>query len=68
MIDKKFIGHRFAMHAATVESGRLRFFAKAIGGTDPVYFDEDAARAAAYRALPTPPTFLFCLNLVEGPR
>ena len=62
MIDKKFIGHRFAMHSATVESGRLRFFAKAIGETDPIYFEEEAARVAGYRALPAPPTFLFCLN------
>jgi hypothetical protein len=46
-----------------VEKGRLRFFAKAIGQTDPVYTDEAAARAAGHPALPVPPTFLFCLEM-----
>lgn len=62
MIDKSHIGHRFPSHSAVVEAGRLRFFAKAIGNVDPVYSDESAARAAGYRALPAPPSFLFCLN------
>ena len=46
-----------------VERGRLRFFAKAIGETDPVYTDETAARAAGHPSLPVPPTFLFCLEM-----
>jgi hypothetical protein len=62
MIDKSHIGHVFSPHVAAVEAGRLRFFAKSIGETDPVYTDVDAAIAAGYRALPAPPTFLFCLN------
>jgi hypothetical protein len=41
-----------------VERGRLRFFARTIGLTDPVYFDLDAARRAGHRDLPVPPTFL----------
>lgn len=41
-----------------VERGRLRLFAKAIGETNPVYFDLDAARAAGYPDLPAPPSFL----------
>jgi hypothetical protein len=44
-------------------SGRLRFFAKAIGQTDPVYTDDAAARAAGHPDLPVPPTFLFCLEM-----
>lgn len=46
-----------------VETGFLKFFAKATGETDPVYFDEDAARAAGHPALPAPPTYLFSLAL-----
>ena len=41
-----------------VERGRLRFFAKTIGLTDPIYLDVDAARRAGHRDLPVPPTFL----------
>ena len=63
MIDKKFIGAALTPHTVTVEPGRLRFFAKAIGETDPVYTDEAAAKAAGHRGLPVPPTFLFCLDM-----
>jgi hypothetical protein len=41
-----------------VERGRLRFFARTVGLTDPIYFDVEAARAAGHRDLPVPPTFL----------
>ena len=47
----------------TVEAGFLKFFAKATGETDPVYFDADAARAAGHPAIPAPPTYLFSLAL-----
>ena len=50
---------------AEIEKGRLRFFAKAIGETDPVYADEAAARAAGHPALPVPPTYLFCAEMTE---
>ncbi|HUD51640.1 MaoC family dehydratase N-terminal domain-containing protein [Parvibaculum sp.] len=63
MIDRKFIGYEFAPAIAEVEKGRLRFFAKATGNADPIYFDEEAARAAGYKSLPVPPTFFFCLEM-----
>lgn len=66
MIDKQFIGHVMPRFSALVEAGRLRFFAKATGQTDPVYSDEAAARAAGHPGLPVPPTFLFCLEM-ESP-
>ena len=50
-------------HSVDVEKGRLRFFAKAIGETDPVYTDEEAAHAAGYRSLLAPPTMAFCLEM-----
>jgi acyl dehydratase len=49
-----------------VEAGRLRFYAKATGQTDPIYTDEVAARAAGHPALPVPLSFLFCLEM-ESP-
>lgn len=66
MIDKRFIGHTMPAFSAEVEKGRLRFFAKATGQTDPVYTDEAAALALGYPSLPVPPTFLFCLEM-ESP-
>lgn len=62
MADKSLIGRSTGVTTSEVEKGRLRFFAKAIGETDPVYSDEEAARAAGYRSLPVPPTFLMCLE------
>jgi acyl dehydratase len=63
MLDRHLIGKPLGTRTIAVESGRLRFFAKAIGETDPIYFDPAAARAAGHRALPVPPTFLFCLEI-----
>ncbi|RBQ18416.1 MaoC family dehydratase [Spongiactinospora rosea] len=57
---------RFAPLTIDLERGRLRFFAKATGQTDPVYHDLDAARQAGHPDLPVPPTFFFGLDL-EGP-
>ena len=62
MLDVSKKGLAIAPHSATVEAGRLRFFAQSIGETDPVYVDEEAAKAAGYTSLPVPPTFLFSLD------
>ena len=62
MTDKNLIGHKTGAYSVDVEKGRLRFFAKAIGETDPVYTDEAAAKAAGHESLPVPPTFLKCLE------
>lgn len=65
MLDTSLIGHEFPSFTAEVEKGRLKFFAKAIGETNPVYTDEVAALEAGYRALPAPPTFTMVLDM-EG--
>ncbi len=61
MADKSLIGHVTAQGSVEVEKGKLRFFAKAIGETDPVYSNEAAAKDAGHKSLPVPPTFLMCL-------
>ena len=66
MIDRRHIGHQLPPFQVEVEKGRLRFFAKATGQTDPVYIDEAAAHDAGHPGLPVPPTFLFCLEM-EAP-
>ena len=65
MADKSLIGRSLGVTTCEVEKGRLRFFAKAIGETDPVYTDEALARHAGHRSLPVPPSFLMCLE-AEG--
>jgi len=60
MIDPKHIGALVSRHTAEVEAGRLRFFAKATGQTDPRYVN---VAAALRRGDPAPPTFLYCLDM-----
>jgi acyl dehydratase len=63
MVDFVQIGYRHPAHSVDVEQGKLRFFAKAIGETHPVYVDEAAARAAELSGLAAPPTYAFSLEL-----
>jgi hypothetical protein len=63
MIDKNLIGHEFEAVTLPVEEGRLRFVAKSIGETNPIYSDPEAARKAGHPALPAPPTFVFMLEV-----
>jgi hypothetical protein len=51
---RKYIGYRFTPVTATVESGRLRFFRKAIG----------EMRQDDFRTIP--PTYLFCLEMMDA--
>jgi hypothetical protein len=66
VIDRRFVGWELPRVTADVERGRLRAFAKAIGETDPVYFSADAAREAGYRDIPAPPTYSFCLEMMDA--
>jgi len=59
MVDKKFIGYEVPPTLWDVEKGRIRFFAEVIGNADPIYLDEAAAKAAGYRNVVAPPTFIF---------
>lgn len=65
-IDTSVIGKELDQATMAIDAGRLQFFAKAIGQTDPVYIDRDAARNAGHPDLPVPPTFFMAIEL-EGP-
>ncbi len=65
MLDTSLIGMKYGCVSTEVEKGRLRFFAKAIGETRAAYVDEAAARDAGYRSLPVPPTYFFCLQMID---
>lgn len=64
-IDKSFIDHPRPSTTVKVDAGQAKFFVKAIGETNPVYLDVAAAKAAGYRGLPIPPTYLFCLLMMS---
>ncbi len=64
-VDTAIIGTELPPSTLAVDAGRLRFFAKAIGETDPVYVDRAAAAAAGHPDLPVPPTFLMGIELEQ---
>lgn len=66
MIDTKWIGHETAESVLVIDRTRLKFFAKAIGETDPIYTDVGAAHAAGYVDIPAPPTFVFVAEMDSG--
>lgn len=69
MLDKRMIGRETEEREISVEAGMLRLFCQAVGETNPIYLDVEAARAAGYRAIPTPPTYASCLqNLAPAKR
>ena len=41
-----------------VEKANCRMFARAVGHTDPIFYDESAAQARGYRSIVAPPGFL----------
>lgn len=41
-----------------VDKTAVRMFARAVGHTDPVFYDESEAKKAGYRSLPAPPGYL----------
>lgn len=64
MIDRELhVGTVSEPRIVEVEKGFLTFFAKATGESNPVYFDEAAARAAGHRTIPVPPTYFFSLQM-----
>ena len=66
MVDESVVGRTFTPVTAHVEPGRLRYFLDTLGETNPVYRDANAAKKAGYSAAPVPPTYLFCLELMDA--
>ncbi|WGR92539.1 MaoC family dehydratase N-terminal domain-containing protein [Bradyrhizobium sp. ISRA443] len=67
MVDQSAVGRTFTPVTARVEPGRLRFFLDTLGERNPLYRADKAARAAGYTAAPVPPTYLFCLEMMDAP-
>ena len=60
---QKLVGREFTYtDEFEVEKGMLQRFAMAIGDPNPIYYDEELAKAAGYSGVVAPPTFLFEWN------
>ena len=68
MVDRSAIGLSFDPVTAHVEPGRLRYFFNTLGETHRIYRDATAAEAAGYKRIPIPPTYLFCLEMMDNER
>ncbi|WP_431521417.1 FAS1-like dehydratase domain-containing protein [Blastomonas fulva] len=58
LFDRSTKGHVMPTVSVLVERGQIRFFARALGETNPVHFDVGAAKAAGYPDLAAPPQLL----------
>ena len=65
--DRSALGVESAPVSYDVEKGAIRKFAEAIGDDDPIYVDEQAARAAGFKTIVAPPTFLCTFRAQELP-
>jgi acyl dehydratase len=61
-VDRNAVGRESKPALNEVEKGAIRRFAEALGETNPIYFEEAAARAAGYRSVVAPPTFATTLR------
>ncbi|MFD6277237.1 MaoC family dehydratase N-terminal domain-containing protein [Streptomyces sp. NPDC060209] len=62
-LDQSFVGRTYPPTPA-YEVGRekIREFAEAVGDTNPVYVDPEAAKALGYSDVIAPPTFVFSIT------
>ena len=56
-INKSVLGKEFPPYAVTVERGKIREFARAIGDLNPFYLDDRVAAASEWADVIAPPTF-----------
>jgi acyl dehydratase len=68
MLDRSKIGAETEERTILVEPGMVRLFCQAIGETNSIFLDAEAARFAGYRAIPTPPTYPFVLQNLAPPK
>ncbi|CAN7748719.1 MaoC family dehydratase N-terminal domain-containing protein [Variovorax sp. LjRoot84] len=62
MLDRTHIGRSLRRVTRTVEAGQLRFFLNVIGDKDKAFAAKEAGQAPQ-----VPPTYLFCLEMIDGP-
>ena len=56
-INKSLVGKEYPPFAVTVERGKIKEFARAIGDDDPLYLDDKVGAASPWGDIIAPPTF-----------
>jgi N-terminal half of MaoC dehydratase len=56
-INKALLGKEYPPYAVTVERGKIKEFARAIGAADPLYLDDRVGAASVWGDVIAPPTF-----------
>jgi acyl dehydratase len=66
-VDRRLVGRRFPPHLYAVGREKIREYARAVGETEPLYLDLEAARAAGHPDLVAPPMFaaVYCAEALE---
>jgi len=66
-LDTQALGRSFEPHTYSVGREKIREFARAVGESDPVYLDLDAARSAGHADVVAPPMFavVYCASAIE---
>jgi hypothetical protein len=54
------IGHQSGPHVQVVEAGAIAKYARAIGATNPLFFDDAYARTTRFGGIIAPPTYASC--------
>jgi acyl dehydratase len=65
-LNQALVGKEYPPVRYEVGREKLREFAESVGETDPIYHDEEAARAAGHPDIPAVPTFPIVLSLRVG--
>ena len=61
-INRGLIGKEYPPYAITVERGKIKEFAKAIGDDNPLYLDDRVGAASEWADVIAPPTFAITLR------
>ena len=65
MLNRNLIGKTYEPVIFRVTDQRLKFFAKATGQTDPIYYDHDIAISQGHKGIVCPPTFLIIVGMEQ---
>ena len=65
MLNRNLIGKTYEPVIFRVTDQRLKFFAKATGQTDPIYYDHDIAISQGHKGIVCSPTFLIVVGMEQ---